>query len=111
MASISTFGGLDQLAAAVDVLIEPKSRKSLGGLPRSELRAHVLATLAHVGALALALAGRLRFVTDAAPAHAMHVKIIALGLVTGAAAVAALHVALLHPAGACCFAWGPRTTT
>ena len=90
--------GVDQLAAVVDVLIEPKSRKSLGGLPRTEFQAHVLATIVHIGALALAIVGRLQLVTDATPAIAMHVKVIALALVTGATAVAALHVALLHPA-------------
>lgn len=90
--------GLDQLAAVVDVLIEPKSRKSLGGLPRTEFQAHVIATMFHIGALALGIVGRLQLAIDAAQASAITVKIVAFALVAGAASVAALHVLLLHPA-------------
>ncbi len=102
--AVAVLIGLDQLAAVADVLIEPKSRKSLGGLPRTEFQAHVLATIAHVGALALAIMGRLQLAADGALAFSIHVKIVAIALVTGAIIVAALHVALLHPMGTRCFA-------
>ena len=101
--------GLDQLAAVADVLIEPKSRKSHGGLPRTEFQAHVLATVAHLGALALAIVGRLQLAADASPAFSINVKIVASALVMGAVPVAALHLALLHPAGARRFASVPMT--
>lgn len=106
---VSVLVGLDQLAAVVDVLIEPKSRKLLGGLPRSEFQAHVLATIFHVGAIALAIIARFQLAEHGTPAFSNHVKIVAIALATGAIAVAALHMALLHPVGARRFATRPQT--
>jgi hypothetical protein len=90
LAAAAAIVGLDQIAMLVDVWIEPSSRKSLGGLPRSEYLIHVVAITVHVAALALAFVGRLQ--SSTLPAH---LPTLALGTVVSTGAVALLHVVLL----------------
>jgi len=92
----------DIVVTVGDVLVESKSRKPLGGLPRAELAIHVTATVFHVGALGLAFASML--VPDAPVPHAGPLNVIAVSLVVAAALAAGHHVALAvrgAPVGCC----------
>jgi hypothetical protein len=86
--------GLDQVAMVLDVWVEPRSRRNLGGLPSNEYLIHIVAVSIHVAALALAFVGR--FGAAAEPFDA-RLASWALGGVINTAVVALLHVALLHP--------------
>jgi hypothetical protein len=87
---------IDQLAMLLDVWVEPRSRRGLGGLPRSESLIHVLAITIHAAALALAFVARWQ---DGSPLP-VELRALAVGTVGGTAAVALLHVLLLHPLAA-----------
>jgi NADH:ubiquinone oxidoreductase subunit 2 (subunit N) len=83
---------LDFVATVLDVAIEPRSRRRFGGLPRAEIAAHVLATVFHVAAIALAFASRL---SAAHPAHPECVTLLAFGFIGGSALAAVHHVVLV----------------
>lgn len=87
---------VDLVLAVGDVLEEPGSRASLGGLSRGEYLIHVLASLAHASGLALILAAQpLSAWSDAAaagPAYPALARFIAINVIPGSVLVALLHV-------------------
>lgn len=87
----ATLVGLDVVATALDVRVEPASRRRFGGLPRGEWIAHVFATLIHVAALATAFAAR--STGEGLPASPVF-GVLVLGLVLGSTAAAVHHVVL-----------------
>lgn len=86
---------LDQIAMIVDIWVEPRSRRNLGGVPRSELLVHFTAVSLHATALALAFVGR---AGGAALPPAM--ASMAIGAVVTGSLTAVVHLALLPPAAA-----------
>lgn len=87
----ATLVGLDAVATALDVRVEPASRRRFGGLPRGEWIVHVLATLLHVAALTTAFAAK--FSGEVPPTTPMF-GVIVLGLLLGSTAAAVQHVVL-----------------
>ena len=96
---------LDLLMLLVDVLEEPGSRASMGGLPGREYALHVLLTATHIASVSLLLAARpvAAFSLDA-PLVASEVwpslvSVVAVNLLPGSVLVAAVHLFLLAQPG------------
>jgi hypothetical protein len=83
---------LDVIATVMDVIVEPESRKGIGGLPLGEVALHVAATVFHVGALALAFAAR---ISDSVPPRPEIVTMITTALVVMSSLAAVHHVVLI----------------
>lgn len=93
--------GLDVVATMLDVRAEPDSRRRFGGLPRGEWAVHVVATLLHVAALAIAFTAG--WVGEALPSTPVF-GFLAYGLILGSTVAAVQHVALAvrGAPGVCC---------
>ncbi len=83
---------LDVIATVLDVMVEPESRKSIGGLPSSEVALHVGATVFHVGAIALAVAAR---IWEPAASRARCVPALVASLVVVSTLAAVHHLVLV----------------
>jgi hypothetical protein len=90
--AIAALVAVDQIAMLVDVWIEPRSRRDLGGVPRGELLIHFTAVTLHAAALTISFMARAGGATvpTAMPP-------LAIGAVIASALIAALHLVLLHP--------------
>jgi hypothetical protein len=98
---------LDVIATVMDVIVEPESRKGIGGLPLGEVALHVAATVFHVGALGLAFAAQ---IYDVAPPRAEVVMMIATALVV-MSSIAAVHHLVLIACGSPAFRCGRKERT
>ena len=83
--------GLDVIATALDVLVEPESRKEIGGVPRTELALHIAATVFHVGAIGLAFVAA---VSGSPPLRPDLVALVANSMVVVSLGAAVHHIAL-----------------
>jgi hypothetical protein len=85
----------DLLIAALDVIVERRSRERFGGLPHGEYVTHLVATVFHTVAITLAFVGRI--FPEAGPATACPscAQAVVIVLVAGATLGAVQHVALL----------------
>jgi hypothetical protein len=84
--------GLDLVVGLLDVVVERWSRERFGGLPHGEYMTHLIATVFHVGAEALAIAGRLS--GPAAPLDP-RANALVLAVVIGSSLAAIQHIVLL----------------